>query len=126
MEPGQPLIAIIEDDASIRKALVRLLRSVGWKTLVFASAEAFLNADMQESPDCLVVDVRLPCMTGVALLEHCAQAGMSLPAICITAHEDIQLRQRAAQAGAVAFLTKPVEEQDLLQAICHALGRLEN
>lgn len=123
MEPRQPVIAIIEDDASIRRALSRLLRSVGWKAVVFDSAEAFLQAAGQEALDCLVLDIWLPGMSGVAFLEHFAVAGLSLPVICMTAHDDVQVRRRAAQAGAVAFLPKPVGEQALLQAIRCALGR---
>jgi FixJ family two-component response regulator len=121
VEPRQPVIAIIEDDASIRRALARLLHSVGWKAVVFASAEAFLHAAGQEPPDCLVLDIRLPGMSGVELLEHNAVTNLSLPVICMTAHDDVQVRQRAAQAGAVAFLVKPVDEQDLLHAIRRAL-----
>lgn len=124
MAPRQPVIAIIEDDASIRRALARLLHSVGWKVVVFTSAEAFLHTARQESPDCLVLDIRLPGMSGVEFLEYCAVAGLSLPVICITAHDDVQVRRQTAQAGVVAFLAKPVDEQDLLQAVRHAL-RLE-
>ena len=125
MEPSQPVIAIVDDDASIRRALARLLRSVGWKAVVFASAEAFLHAAGQELPDCLVLDVRLPGMSGVKFLEHGAVTSLSLPVICITAHDDVQVRRRAARAGVVAFLVKPVDEQDLLHAIRSALGREE-
>ena len=123
MEPHQPVIAIIDDDASIRRALARLLRSVGLKAAVFDSAEAFLQAAGQEPLGCLVLDIRLPGMNGVALLEHCATAGLSLPVVCMTAHDDVQVRRRAARAGVIAFLPKPVDEQDLLQAIRRALGR---
>jgi FixJ family two-component response regulator len=122
MEPRQPVIAIIEDDSAVRRALARLLRSVGWNAVVFASAEAFLHAVGQEPPDCLVLDIRLPGMSGVELLEHGAVAGgLSLPVICMTAHDDVQVRRRATQAGVVAFLVKPVDEQDLLHAIRRAL-----
>jgi len=121
MEPRQPVIAIIEDDPSVRIALARLLRSVGWNAVVFDSAEAFLHAVGQGPPDCLVLDIRLPGMSGVELLEHGAVAGLSLPVICITAHDDVQVRRRSAQAGVVAFLVKPVDEKDLLHAIRRAL-----
>lgn len=121
MEPRQPVIAIIEDDSSVRRALARLLRSVGWKAVVFASAEAFLHAAGQEPPDCLVLDIRLPGMSGVEFLEHNAVASRSLPVICMTAHDDVQVRRRAAQADVVAFLAKPVDEHDLLHAIRRAL-----
>jgi FixJ family two-component response regulator len=123
VEPHQPIIAIIDDDASIRRALARLLRSVGWKAVIFDSAEAFLQAAGLEPLDCLVLDIRLPGMSGMALLEHCAAAGLSLPVICMTAHNDVQVRRRTAQAAVIAFLPKPVDEQDLLQAIRHALVR---
>jgi len=121
VEPHQRVIAIIEDDASVRRALSRLLHSVGWKAVVFASAEAFLHAVGQEPPDCLVLDIRLPGMSGVELLEHSTVTSRSLPVICMTAHDDVQVRRRTAQAGAVAFLVKPVDEQDLLHAIRRAL-----
>jgi FixJ family two-component response regulator len=121
MEPRQPVIAIIEDDPSVRIALARLLRSVGWNAVAFDSAEAFLHAAGQEPPDCLVLDIRLPGMSGVEFLEHGAVAGLSLPVICMTAHDDVQVRRRATQAGVVAFLVKPVDEQDLLHAIRRAL-----
>jgi FixJ family two-component response regulator len=117
----QSVIAIIEDDASFRRALARLLQSVGWQAVAFSSAEAFLRAVRQESPDCLLLDMRLPGMSGVEFLEHCAVVGLSLPVVCMTAHDDLLVRRRAAQAGAVAFLGKPVDEQELLQAVRHAL-----
>jgi FixJ family two-component response regulator len=99
-----------------------LLHAVGWKTVTFTSAEAFLQTGLQESPHCLVLDVRLPGMTGFELLEHFAVAGIALPVILITAHDDVQVRMRAAQAGVSTYLRKPVDEQDLLQAIQRALG----
>ena len=121
MESRESVIAIIEDDPSVCRALVRLLRSVGWKAVAFASAEAFLHAVGQEPPDCLVLDIRLPGMSGVELLAHSAVASLSLPVICMTAHDDVQVRRQATQAGVVAFLVKPVDEQDLRQAIRRAL-----
>jgi FixJ family two-component response regulator len=119
-----PGIAIVDDDASIRRALSRLLHSVGWKAVALPSAEAFLQAGLQmlPPPNCLVLDVRLPGMSGVELLEHLVAAGPSLPAIIITAYDDVQVRKRAAQAGVVAYVQKPVDAQDLLQAIQRALG----
>jgi FixJ family two-component response regulator len=116
------VIAIVDDDASIRRALARLLRSMSWQAVTFASAEAFLQTGMQELPGCLVLDVRLPGMTGLELLNHLVAAGISLPVILITAHDDVQVRGHATEAGAVAYLRKPVDEQDLLQAIQRALG----
>ena len=122
VQPAQPVIAIVEDDVSIGRALSRLLHAVGWKAVTFTSAEAFLQTGLQEPPHCLVLDVRLPGMTGFELLEHFAVAGIALPVILITAHDDVQVRMRAARAGVSTYLRKPVDEQDLLQAIRRALG----
>jgi FixJ family two-component response regulator len=119
VESTRPVIAIVDDDAAICRALTRLVHVVGWSAVAFASAEAFLQAGVQEPSDCLILDIRLPGMSGIELLEHCVAAGMSLPVILITAHNDVQVRRRAA---AVAFLHKPVDEQDLLQAIRRGLG----
>jgi FixJ family two-component response regulator len=99
-----------------------LLRVLGWQALTFASAEAFLQADMQMPPDCLVLDVWLPGMSGVALLEHLVALGSMFPVILITGREDAQMRLHAARLGAVAYLRKPLEEQDLLPALQRALG----
>ena len=121
MPPTPPVIAIVDDNASLRRALARLLRAVGWQAVTFASAEAFLQADLQRSLDCLVLDVWLPGMSGVALLEHLGALGSTLPVILITGREDVQMRLRAAQTGAVAYLRKPLDEQDFLQALQRAL-----
>jgi FixJ family two-component response regulator len=117
------VIAIVDDDASLCRALARLLRAVGWQAVTFASAEAFLQAGRQMSLDCLVLDVWLPGMSGVALLEHLVALGSTLPVILITGREDVQMRLRAARTGAVAYLRKPLDEQDLLQALREALGQ---
>ena len=122
MELIQPVIAIVDDDASLRRALSRLMHASGWKTVVFASAEAFVQTGLQESPDCLVLDIWLPGMTGLELLDHVVATTPSLPVIIITGRDDVQVRQRAAQSKAVAYFEKPVDEQDLLQTIRHALG----
>jgi FixJ family two-component response regulator len=118
-----PVIAIVDDDASLRRALARLLRVVGYETVTFASAEAFLQDGLQMSPDCLVLDVWLPGISGVALLEYLVSLGSSLPVILITGREDIQTRLLAGQMGVVAYLRKPLDERDLLQALQRALGR---
>ena len=116
-----PIVAIVDDDASLRSALARLLRTVGWRTVTFASAEAFLHTDPQMPLDCLVLDVWLPGMNGVALLEHLGTLGSTLPVILITGRDDVQMRRRAAQLGAVAYLHKPLDEQDLLLALQRGL-----
>ena len=121
-----PVAAVVDDDASLRRALARLLRTVGWQAVTFASAEAFLQADPHMPLDCLVLDVWLPGMSGVALLEHLVSLGSTLPVILITGRDDVQLRLQAAQMGAVAYLRKPLDEQDLLLALQRALGQKES
>ena len=122
MSQTQPVVAIVDDDVSIQRALGRLLYTVGWHAVTFSSAEAFLQTGMQASPDCLVLDVWLPGMTGVELLEHLAKMGSTLPVIIITGRDDLQMRMRAVQAGAVAYLLKPLDGQDLLQALPGGAG----
>jgi FixJ family two-component response regulator len=100
-----------------------LLRTAGWQTVTFDSAETFLHTDPPIPIDCLVLDVWLPGMSGVALLEHLGTLGSPLPVIIITGRQDIQMRLRAAQLGAVAYLHKPLDEQDLLLALQRALER---
>jgi FixJ family two-component response regulator len=121
MPQTQPVVAIVDDDVSIQRALARLLYTAGWHAITFSSAEAFLQTSMQASPDCVVCDVWLPGMTGVELLEHLVATGSTLPAVIITARDDLQMRMRAMQAGAVAYLLKPLDRQDLLQALQEAL-----
>jgi FixJ family two-component response regulator len=116
------MVAIVEDDGSIQRALARLLYAAGWQAVTFPSAEAFLQTGMEVSPDCLVLDVWLPGMTGVELLEHLAATDNTLPAIIITGRDDLQMRMRAMQAGAVAYLLKPLDGQELLQALQEALN----
>jgi FixJ family two-component response regulator len=96
---------------------------MGYQAVTFASAEAFLQAGLQMSLDCLLLDVWLPGMSGVALLEHLVALGNTLPVILITGREDVQMRLRAAQMRAVAYLCKPLDEQDLIEALQRALGR---
>ena len=116
-----PVVAIVEDDASLRRALTRLLHAMGWQAVTFASAEAFLQADPQPSLNCLVLDVWLPGMSGVALLEHLVAVGRKLPTVIITGREDVQMRHRASQLGAIAYLRKPLDELDLRLALQRAL-----
>ena len=121
MPQTQPVVAIVDDDVSIQRALARLLYTAGWHAITFSSAEAFLQTNMQVSPDCVVCDVWLPGMTGVELLEHVVATGSTLPAVIITARDDLQMRMRAMQAGAVAYLLKPLDGEELLQALREAL-----
>ncbi len=124
MSQTQPIVAIVDDDVSIQRALARLLYTAGWHAVTFSSAEAFLQTGMQAAPDCLVLDVWLPGMTGVELLEHLAATGSTLPTVMITGRDDLQMRMRALQAGAVACILKPLDGQDLLQALQEALDRV--
>jgi FixJ family two-component response regulator len=122
MSQTQPVVAIVDDDVSIQRALARLLYAAGWQVVTFTSAEAFLHTGMPASPDCLVLDMWLPGMRGVELVEHLAATGSTLPAVVITGRDDLQMRMRAMQAGAVAYLLKPLDGQKLLQALQEALA----
>jgi FixJ family two-component response regulator len=123
MPQTPPVIVVVDDDASLRRALARLLRVVGYEVVTFASAEAFLQTGLQMSSNCLVLDVWLSGMSGVALLEHLVSLGSSLPVILITGREDIQIHLRAVRLGVVAYLHKPLDEQSLLKALQRALGQ---
>ena len=119
--PSIPLISIIDDDDALRSSLEDLLRSVGFRVQGFASAEAFLRSNQMQKTDCLILDVRMPGMTGLGLQRQLRSESLDLPIIFITAHEDRDVQARAFEAGAVAFLYKPVYEEDLLSAIDTAL-----
>jgi FixJ family two-component response regulator len=116
-----PLIAVVDDDASIRGALQRLLRSVGFRAAAFVSAEDFLQAGQLQDTACVIVDVRMPQMSGLELQRHLAMTNRPIPLIFITAHSDDEARTRALRAGAVDFLYKPFSEEGLLRAIQSAL-----
>jgi len=116
-----PLIAVVDDDASMRGALQRLLRLEGFRTAVFASAEDFLHAGQLQDTACLIVDVRMPRMSGLELQRQLATTNCPIPLIFITAHGDAAARAQALRAGAVDFLYKPFREEALLGAIRSAL-----
>src|SRR5215470_1954031 len=116
-----PLIAVVDDDASMRGALRRLLRSVGFRAAEFASAEEFLQTAQLQDTACVIVDVRMPRMSGLELQQHLATIQCPVPLIFITAHGDEEARARALRAGAVDFLYKPFREEVLLRAIQSAL-----
>lgn len=118
----QPLIHVVEDDRSVRESLEDLLASVGLPARLFASAADFLQAEPVEAPGCLVLDVRMPGMSGLELQAEMARRGLRLPIIFITGHGDIPMSVQAMKAGAVEFLTKPFREQDLLDAIQKAVA----
>jgi len=114
-------IGIIDDDASVRRALGRLFRSVGLNAQTFATAEEFLQAPAQPAPGCLILDVHLPGLSGLELQQRLQAQGRSIPVVFISAYGDEHVRERALQAGALAFLEKPFEEQALLDAVERAL-----
>jgi FixJ family two-component response regulator len=121
----QPMVYIVDDDESMREALSSLLRSVGLQVLVFASAQDFLAHPLASVPSCLVLDVRLPGLSGLDLQRDLAASGRVIPIIFITGHGDIPMSVRAMKAGANEFLSKPFREQDLLDAIAQAIANDE-
>jgi FixJ family two-component response regulator len=116
-------ISIVEDDPSVRPALARLLRTEGMDVETFASAEEFLADDAKEA-DCLILDVRLPGLSGLWLFQELRRVGRGVPVVFVTANDDPGLRERALGAGAIAFLLKPFQEEVLLEAIARAIGAL--
>jgi FixJ family two-component response regulator len=122
---ADPTIAIIDDDESVRRALQRLLRSTGLVVATFATAEAFLEVVAQPLPDCLILDVRLPGLSGLELQERLTTLGRSIPIVFISAHAEEQVRRQALAAGALDFLVKPFDEAVLLEALGVALGHKE-
>src|SRR6266850_2513630 len=118
-----PVVFVVDDDLSIRDALTNLLRSVGLGVATFGSAREFLTGQRPDAPGCLVLDVRLPGLSGLDLQRELAAAQIDLPIIFITGYGDIPMTVRAMKAGAVEFLTKPFRDQDLLDAMQQALER---
>jgi FixJ family two-component response regulator len=123
MSSEQPVVFIVDDDASVRKGLTNLMRSVGLKVEAFGTAQEFLAANRPDAPGCLVLDVRLPGLSGLDLQRQLLEADIQMPIIFITGHGDIQMSVEAMKAGAVEFLTKPFREQALLDAVQQAIER---
>ena len=117
------VVFVVDDDSSIRDALTSLIRSVGLRVEAFESAQAFLSHPRPDAPGCLVLDVRLPGLSGLDLQRELAAAQITLPIIFITGHGDIPMTVQAMKAGAVEFLTKPFRDQELLDAIQQAIER---
>jgi FixJ family two-component response regulator len=118
---GVATVFIIDDDAGVREAIQGLLKSVGLRSESFASPQEFLKNWSSNGPSCLVLDVRLPGVSGLDVQHHLAEAGVHVPVIFLTGHGDIPMSVKAMKSGAVEFLTKPFREQDLLDAIQQAL-----
>lgn len=119
----EAVVIVIDDDASVRTAVKELIESVGLKVSLYASAGAFLEADIPDITSCLVLDVRLPDVSGVKLQEKLSRAGVDVPIVFISAYADVAMAVSAMKAGAVDFLTKPFRCQDLLDAVFTALER---
>jgi len=118
-----PLIHIVDDDCQLREALRGLLRSMDYETMEHASIETFMQAEKPRGPGCVLVDVRLPDGNGLDLQARMATQGVLQPVIIMTGYGDIAMSVRAMKAGAVDFLTKPVRDQDLFDAVVAAVGR---
>src|SRR6266496_397611 len=123
MSDPASVVFVVDDDASVRRALKRLIESVGLPVELCASAQEFLQAKRPQVPSCLVLDIRLPRGSGLDLQRQLAAANDQIPIIFVTAHGDIPMSVRAMKEGAAEFLTKPFRDQDLLDAIHHALER---
>jgi len=122
----EPTVFVIDDDASVREALRNLFRSVGFRVEVFGSASEFLQSKLPDVPSCLILDIRLPRVSGLDFQAELADAGIHIPIIFMTGHGDIPMSVRAMKAGAVDFLTKPFRDQDMLDAVTTAIERDRN
>ena len=118
-----PAVFVVDDDASIREALDGLFRSIGLQAKTFGSAAEFLQHKLPDAPSCLVLDVRLPGLSGLDFQAELAAAGLHIPIIFMTGHGDIPMTVKAMKAGAVEFLPKPFRDQDMLDAVQQALER---
>ena len=123
MTEADAMVFVVDDDTSLRESLKNLIRSVGLRVEAFASAQEFLRSKRPNVPSCLVLDVRLPGLSGLDLQKRMAEADVEVPIIFITGHGDIPMTVRAMKGGAVDFLPKPFREQDLLDAIPQAIER---
>ena len=121
MSKSEADVFVVDDDALIRDSMEQLIKSVGLKAETFSSAQAFLDAELPDKPGCLVLDIRMPGMSGLDLQDELAKRGLSIPIIFITGHGTVPMSVRAMKAGAVDFLQKPFEDQELLDAIHRAI-----
>jgi RNA polymerase sigma factor (sigma-70 family) len=123
MKNADEVVIIIDDDLSMRQAITTLIETVGLNSQTYGSGQEFLQSPPLDVPSCLVLDVRLPGLSGLNLQRELSERGMNIPIIFITAYGDIPMSVQAMKAGAVEFLTKPFRDQDLLDAIAQALAR---
>jgi FixJ family two-component response regulator len=117
------LVAVVDDDASVRRALTRLLQSADLRVLTYASAREFLDTGLSIAPDCVILDIHLGGMSGLELLSRLRELGHNLPILIITAHDDAQVRESAAQAGCTGYLRKPLDAKMLLEEVVAATKR---
>ena len=121
MTENKTTIYVVDDNPSVRRALLYLFRSLDYEVEVFSSATAFLKSEFDAHPACIVLDVRMPRMSGIDLQQELKKAGSNLPIVFITAHGDIDMAVQAMKDGAVDFLPKPFDEQDLIESVDRAL-----
>jgi FixJ family two-component response regulator len=121
MHQTAPAIVVIDDDASVRRALQRLLQSAGFTVETFSTAREFLDANYWAQTDCLVLDIHLPGMSGFELQEYLAVSGVPIPIVFITALDDVSTRERVNRAGGVGYLRKPFDQDTLIEAISRAI-----
>jgi RNA polymerase sigma factor (sigma-70 family) len=123
MSEPESIVFVVDDDPSVRSAIKRLIGCVGLQVQLFGSAKEFLHSKKPDVPSCLVLDIRLPGISGLEFQRELAKANIHIPIIFITGHGDVPMTVRAMKAGAVEFLTKPFRDQDLLDAVQFALER---
>src|SRR5580704_9360682 len=120
---SRPVIAIVDDDPSVREGLHSLVRSAGWRAETFCSAQEFLARTRAEAPSCLILDLQLPDLSGLDLQKRLTAIDLEIPIVFLTGHGDIPASVQAMKAGAIEFLTKPVDEENLVRAIQEAIER---
>ena len=123
MTPVVPTVFVVDDDTSVRTALKRLIQSVGFQVETFDSAQAFLEHGSHDGPACLILDVRMPGMSGIELQQQLTSVGLGMPIVFITGHGNIPMSVKAMKAGAVDFIEKPFEDQKLIDAINLAIKK---
>lgn len=123
MKAEQPVVFVVDDDASVRAAVARALRTVGLEVESFGSTREFLQSKRPDAPGCIVLDVRLPGASGMELQRELMKSNINLPVIFISAHGDIPMSVRAIKSGAIEFLTKPLREQELIDAVSAGIER---
>ena len=126
MADKQPIVFVVDDDVSVREAIEAMVRSVGMRAQTFETPQAFLRRDADDAPACLVLDVRLPGLSGLDVQRQLAEDGASIPIVFVTGFGDVPMSVRAMKAGALEFLMKPFRDQDLLDAIYRAIERDRN